>query len=80
MTFVEGRKEAREGGRKIGEERREKGRMGGREEGKQGQSVPNRLKESQGMMLPYNTYYSAPSFREMVLIPNKCLRVLSKPV
>lgn len=38
MTFVEGRKEAREGGRKIGRERRrEKVRMGGREEGKQGE-------------------------------------------
>ena len=56
MTFVEGRKVAREGGRKIGEERRgEKGRMGGREEGKTRTTIPNRLKESQGMMLPYNT-------------------------
>lgn len=56
MTFVEGRKEAREGGRKIGRERRrEKVRMGGREEGKTRTTIPNRLKESQGMMLPYNT-------------------------
>lgn len=56
MTFVEGRKEAREGGRKIGRERRrEKGRMGGREEGKTRTTIPNRLKESQGTMLSYNT-------------------------